>query len=116
MIFRIRTELCWAAGVVMMVMIVMTIIVIVVTMMVMLCKCDVGKLLDDPVMILRTDRGVRKLRKVAPRNQVKAASRNRQTQSLPTYVLGLGGVWCKRYNLWRCEPVEVSLSIIERWK
>ena len=24
-------------------------------MMVMLCKCDVGKLLDDPVMILRTD-------------------------------------------------------------
>ena len=23
--------------------------------MVMLCKCDVGKLLDDPVMILRTD-------------------------------------------------------------
>ena len=105
----------------MMVMIVMVVtmmvmIVMVVMMMVMLCKCDVGKLLDDPVMILRTDRGVRKLRKVAPRNQVKAASRNRQTQSLPTYVLGLGGVWCKRYNLWRCEPVEVSLSIIERWK
>ena len=36
--------------------------------------------------------GVRKLRKVAPRNQVKAASRNRRTQSLPTYVLGLVGV------------------------
>ena len=34
----------------MMVMIVMMMIV-----MVMLCKCDVGKLLDDPVMILRTD-------------------------------------------------------------
>ena len=94
----------------------MVMIVMVMMMMVMLCKCDVGKLLDDPVMILRTDRGVRKLRKVAPRNQVKAASRNRQTQSLPTYVLGLGGGWCKRYNLWRCEPVEVSLSIIERWK
>ena len=41
-----------------MVMIVMVVIVMVVTMMVMLCKCDVGKLLDDPVMILRTEGGL----------------------------------------------------------
>ena len=46
----------------MMVMIVMVVtmmvmIVMVVMMMVMLCKCDVGKLLDDPVMILRTEWG-----------------------------------------------------------
>ena len=39
----------------MMVTAIMVKIVMVVTMMVMLCKCDVGKLLDDPVMILRTD-------------------------------------------------------------
>ena len=78
---------------VMMVTAIMVKIVMVVTMMVMLCKCDVGKLLDDPVMILRTDPqgglgSCARLRQGTKSRQLHATGKRKVCQHM---YLGLSG-------------------------
>ena len=65
--------------------------------MVMLCKCDVGKLLDDPVMILRTDPqgglgSCARLRQGTKSRQLHATSKRKVCQRV---YLGLSGSGAK---------------------
>ena len=73
----------------------MMMIVMVMTMMVMLCKCDVGKLLDDPVMILRTEGGLgscARLRQGTKSRQLHATGKRKVCQRM---YLGLSGSGAK---------------------
>jgi len=92
-------------------MIVMMMIVILVTMMVMLCKCDVGKLLDDPVMILRTEGGLgscARLRQGTKSRQLHATGKRKVCHRM---YLGLSGSGAKGTL---CGVVSLSKSLSAR--
>ena len=98
---------------VMMVTTMMVMIVMVVTMMVMLCKCDVGKLLDDPVMILRTDPqgglgSCARLRQGTKSRQLHATGKRKVCQRV---YLGLSGSGAKSTL---CGAVSLSKSLSAR--